>query len=99
MTRWTPPRSRAASSRASRPQYAFKPGTVVLTDDAVEPELEKDLAAGGLPGTTVDCPDTIKVKEGEMVTCTATGPGGRQSQLPFTFSNDDGTIDESSVSG
>ena len=79
--------------------YAFKPGTVVLTDNAVEPELEKDLAAGGLPDTTVDCPDTIKVKEGEMVTCTATGPGGRESQLTFTFSNDDGTIDESSVSG
>jgi hypothetical protein len=34
-----------------------------------------------------------------MVTCTATGPGGRQSQLTFTFSNDDDTIDESSVSG
>ena len=79
--------------------YAFKPGTVVLTDDTVEPALEKDLAASGLPDTTVDCPDTIKVKEGGMVTCTATGSGGRQSQLTFTFSSDDGTIDESSVSG
>jgi hypothetical protein len=79
--------------------YAFKPGTVVLTDDAVEPALEKDLTASGLPDTTVDCPDTIKVKEGERVTCTATGTGGRQSQLTFTFSSADGTIDESSVSG
>ena len=77
--------------------YAFKPGTVVLTDDTVEPALERDLAASGLPDTTVDCPETIKVKEGEMVTCTATGSGGRQSQLTFTFSSDDGTIDESSV--
>jgi hypothetical protein len=77
--------------------YSFKPGTVVLTDDAVEPALEDDLAASGLPDTTVDCPDTIKVKEGEMVTCTATGSGGRQSPLAFTFSSDDGTIDESSV--
>ena len=79
--------------------YAFKPGTVVLTDNAVEPALEKDLAASGLPDTKVDCPDTIKVKEGETVTCTAAGPGGRQSQLTFTFSSADGTIDESSVSG
>ena len=79
--------------------YAFKPGTVVLTDNTVEPALEKDLAANGLPDTTVDGPDTITVKEGEMVTCTATGSGGRQSQLTFTFSSDDGTIDESSVSG
>jgi hypothetical protein len=78
--------------------YAFKPGTVVLTDNAVEPALEKDLAAGGLPDTTVDCPDTIKVKEGEKVSCTATGAGGRQSELTFTFSSADGTIDESSVS-
>jgi hypothetical protein len=78
--------------------YAFKPGTVVLTDDTVEPALENDLAAGGLPGTTVDCPDTIQVKEGEAVTCTATGSGGRQSELTFTFSSADGTIDESSVS-
>ena len=46
----------------------------------------------------MDCPDTIKVKEGEKVTCTATGTGGRQSQLTFTFSSADGTIDESSVS-
>jgi Domain of unknown function (DUF4333) len=78
--------------------YTFKPGTVVLTDDAVEPALEKDLTTSGLPETTVDCPDTIKVKEGEKVTCTATGSGGRQSQLTFTFSSADGTIDESSVS-
>ena len=77
--------------------YTLKPGTVVLTDDAVEPELEKDLTASGLPDTTVNCPDTIKVKEGEKVTCTATGPGGRQSQLTFTFSSADGTIDDSSV--
>jgi hypothetical protein len=79
--------------------YSFKPGTVVLTDDTVEPALEKDLAASGLPDTTVDCPDTINVKEGEKVTCTATGSGGRHSQLTFTFSSADGTIDESSVNG
>ena len=78
--------------------YAFKPGTVVLTDATVESALEKDLAASGLPDTKVDCPDTIKVKEGEQVTCTATGAGGRQSQLTFTFSSADGTIDETSVS-
>ena len=79
--------------------YSFKPGTVVLTDDAVEPALLKELAASGLPDTTVDCPDTIKVKEGEQVACSATGSGGRQSELTFTFSSADGTIDESSVSG
>ena len=56
--------------------YSFKPGTVVLTDDAVEPALQK-----------------------EQVACSATGSGGRQSELTFTFSSADGTIDESSVSG
>jgi hypothetical protein len=29
----------------------------------------------------------------------STGSGGRQSELTFTFSSADGTIDESSVSG
>jgi hypothetical protein len=87
------------TSKGGEFTYAFKPGTVVVTDAAVEPALEKDLAASGLPDTKVDCPDTIKVKEGEQVTCTATGAGGRQSQLTFTFSSADGTIDESSVSG
>ena len=85
------------TSNAGDFTYSFKPGTVQLTDDAVEPAREKDLAAGGLPGTTVDCPDTINVKTGETVACTATGSGGRQSQLTFTFSSDDGTVDESSV--
>ena len=79
--------------------YTLKPGTVVLTDDAVEPALEKDLTESGVPDSTVDCPDTIKVKEGEKVTCTATGAGGRQTQLIFTFASADGKIDESSVDG
>lgn len=77
--------------------YAVKPGTMVLTDDTVEPALEVDLAASGFSGATVDCPDTIAVKTGETITCTATGAGGRQTQLTFTFTSDDGTIDESSI--
>jgi hypothetical protein len=77
--------------------YSFKPGTVELADDAVEPVLEETLAASGAAGSQVDCPDTIKVKDGEQVACTATGSGGRQTNLTFTFSSDDGTVDESSV--
>lgn len=87
------------TSNAGDYTYSFKPGTVVLTDNALEPALEADLAASGVPGTKVDCPATVKVKTGETFSCTATGSGGRQSQLTFTFSSDDGTIDESSVSG
>ncbi len=87
------------TSNAGDYTYSFKPGTVVLTDNTLEPALEADLAASGVPGTKVDCPATVKVKTGETFTCTATGSGGRQSQLTFTFSSDDGTIDESSVSG
>lgn len=86
------------TSKAGDYTYSFKPGTVVLTDDALEPALEADLAASGVPGTTVDCPATVKVKTGETFTCTATGSAGRQSELTFSFSSDDGTIDESSVS-
>lgn len=78
--------------------YSFKAGTVELADNAVEPVLEESLAASGATGTQVDCPDTVKVKDGQQVACTATGSGGRQTQLTFTFSSDDGTVDESSVS-
>ena len=87
------------TSNAGDYTYSFKPGTVVLTDDVLEPALEADLAASGVPGVKVDCPATVKVKTGETFTCTATGSEGRQSQLTFTFSSDDGTIAESSVSG
>jgi hypothetical protein len=87
------------TSNAGDYTYSFKPGTVVLTDDTLEPALEADLAASGVPGTKVNCPATVKVKTGETFTCTGTGSGGRQSQLTFTFSSADGTIDESSVSG
>jgi Domain of unknown function (DUF4333) len=87
------------TSNAGDYTYSFKPGTVVLTDNVLEPALEADLDATGVPGAKVDCPATVKVKTGETFTCTATGSGGRQSQLTFTFSSDDGTIDESSVSG
>src|SRR5215208_17509 len=43
--------------------YTLEPGTVVLTDDALEPALVEELAASGVPDTTVDCPDTIRVQE------------------------------------
>ena len=87
------------TSKAGDYTYSFKPGTMVLTDNVLEPALEADLAASGVPGAKVDCPSMVKVKTGETFTCTATGSGGRQSQLTFSFSSADGTIDESSVSG
>jgi hypothetical protein len=86
------------TSNAGDYTYSFKPGTVVLTDNALEPALEADLAASGVPGTKVDCPATVKVKTDGTFSCTATGSAGRQAQLTFTFSSDDGTIDQSSVS-
>jgi hypothetical protein len=79
--------------------YAFKPGTLQLGDNSVEPALEESLAAKGVSDPQVDCPDLIPVKEGETVTCTATGAGGRTGDVTFTWSSDDGTIDSSSVEG
>ena len=68
------------TSNAGDYTYSFKPGTVVLTDDVLEPALEADLAASGVPGAKVDCPATVKVKTGETFTCTATGSrAGRAS--------------------
>jgi hypothetical protein len=77
--------------------YAFKPGTLQLSDNSVEPALEESLTAKGVSDPQVDCPESILVKEGETVTCTATGAGGRSGDVTFTWSSDDGSIDNSSV--
>jgi hypothetical protein len=77
--------------------YSFKPGTVQLSDNTVEPYLEKSLEAKGVPDPQVDCPDLMKVADGETATCDATGSGGRTGQITFTWSDDSGTIDDSSV--
>jgi Domain of unknown function (DUF4333) len=77
--------------------YAFKPGTLQLSDNSVEPVLEESLTAKGVSDPQADCPELIPVKEGATVTCTATGAGGRSGDVTFTWSSDDGSIDSSSV--
>jgi hypothetical protein len=79
--------------------YAFKAGTVEVSDNAVEPFLEDALEARGVSEANVDCPELIKVADGGKVTCSATGSGGRRGQLTFTWSDDTGNIDNSSVVG
>jgi hypothetical protein len=79
--------------------YSFKPGTVQVSDNTVEPILEKDLEAKGVPDPKVDCPDLMTVADGEQATCTATGAGCRSGEITFTWSSDSGDIDDSSVEG
>jgi hypothetical protein len=79
--------------------YSFKPGTVEVSDNAVEPLIEESLNASGIPDPQVDCPSLIKVADGEKVTCDATGGGGRSGQITYTWSSDSGDIDDSSVEG
>jgi hypothetical protein len=84
------------------------------TIDAAEVEagIERSLSSATASVSSVSCPSDVEKEEGatftcdaklkveaRRVACTATGSGGRQSQLTFTFSSADGTIDESSVSG
>jgi hypothetical protein len=77
--------------------YSFKPGSVQLPGATVDKAVEQSLAAKGIGGTTVKCPATVPVKTGQTVTCPVTGSGGRQGQVSFTFSDDSGTVDPSSV--
>jgi hypothetical protein len=77
--------------------YAFKPGTMQLADNAVEPVIEDSLTARGIVGVQVDCPSLIPVADGKSATCDATGAGGRTGELTYTWSSDDGSIDSSSV--
>jgi hypothetical protein len=77
--------------------YTFKPGTVEVSDNAVEPVLEDSLKERGVSDPRVDCPPLIKVAAGETATCDATGSGGRAGQITFTWTDDTGEIDSSSV--
>ena len=77
--------------------YAFKPGTVQLAGSTVDKELEQDLAANGIPDATVNCPDPVKVKAGTTVTCPVAGARGAAATISFQFTDDSGSIDESSV--
>jgi hypothetical protein len=77
--------------------YSFKPGTVELSGASVDKALEQTLAAKGIAGATVNCPDPVKVKEGTTVTCPVSGAGGGVGQVSFQFSDSSGSIDQSSV--
>jgi hypothetical protein len=77
--------------------YAFKPGSVAISGNAVESQLEKDLETSGVSGVQVSCPDLIKVADGQTATCNAQGSAGRTGEITFTWSDDAGDIDSSSV--
>ena len=78
--------------------YSFKPGTVTLAGASVDKALEKDLAAGGAPNATVNCPAKVKVKPGTTVTCPVkSGGGGLGGSVSFEFSDAAGSIESSSV--
>jgi hypothetical protein len=76
--------------------YAFKPGSVKLPGESVAAELEKDLAAQGVRDPEVACPETVAVKPGRTVTCTATSAAGA-GNVTFEFADGSGSIEESSI--
>lgn len=81
-----------------RYSYAFKPGSVQIPGASVAAVLEEDLAAEGIDGATVTCPETIIVKVGTTVTCDVSGAQGLAAgTVTFTFSSDDGAVDSDSV--
>jgi Domain of unknown function (DUF4333) len=77
-------------------RYDVKPGTLKLADDTLEPYLEQALAAEGV-GAKVDCPNLSPVRAGETTTCDVAGAGGRQATLSFTWQDDTGNVDMSTV--
>jgi Domain of unknown function (DUF4333) len=77
--------------------YAFNPGSVMVSGSVVASQLGKSLEASGVSGAQVTCPDLIKVADGQTATCDAQGSGGRTGEITFTWSDDAGDIDSSSV--
>jgi hypothetical protein len=78
-------------------EYSYKPGSVQIADDSLEPEIEEGLEQQGVAGAQVDCPDLVKVSTDKSFTCSVVGAQGRQGALTFTFSDDAGTVDSSSI--
>ena len=82
----------------NRYTYELKPGSVQVPGSTVEAQIKKDLAAQGAPDASVNCPDTIIVKVGTTVTCDVSGAqGAATGTVTFTFSDEEGTVDPSSV--
>jgi hypothetical protein len=83
---------------ANRYTYKLKSGSVQIPGSSVEAQLKKELASGGAPNATVNCPDNIIVKTGTTVTCDVSGAqGAANGTVTFTFSDAEGTVDPSSV--
>jgi hypothetical protein len=83
---------------ANKYTYELKPGSVQIPGATAEASIKQDLAAQGAPNATVNCPDNIIVKVDTTVTCDVSGAQGAASgTVTFTFSDEEGTIDSSSV--
>jgi hypothetical protein len=82
----------------TKDDFLFKlvPGSVQVPGATVEKEIEDQLASQGIPDTTVNCPDNIIVKLNTSVTCDVAGAKGA-GKVTFSWSDDSGTVDESSV--
>lgn len=83
----------------NRYTYSVKSGSLKVPGTVLADSVEKDLAAQGATGASVTCPETVVVKVGTTVTCDVSGAQGAASgTVTFSFSSNDGTIDQSSVS-
>ena len=81
-------------------EYVYEPvnGSVQIPGSDVDQQLEEQLAKGGAPNATVNCPDNIIVKVDTTVTCDVSGGGGNVGgTVTFTFSSAEGTVEPSSV--
>lgn len=82
----------------NRYSYELKAGSVEIPGTTAAAAVEKSLAAQGAPNATVVCPTTIIVKVGTTVTCNvSSAQGGATGTVTFTFSDDTGTVDTSSI--
>jgi len=78
--------------------YELENGSVRVPGSTVEGQIKKSLAAQGAPNAAVNCPDNVVVKVDTTVTCDVSGAkGAATGTVTYTFSNEDGTVDPSSV--
>jgi hypothetical protein len=65
-------------------------GEKTLEKDSAESEITDKLKDQGLTAKSVECPDDMKAKKGEVHECDLTAPNGEKLKVKLTMLDDDG---------
>jgi uncharacterized lipoprotein len=68
-------------------------GEKTLEKDSAQDEITEKLKAQGLSPKSVECPDDMTAKKGEVHECDLTAPNGDKLKVKLTMLDDDGKFE------